>query len=193
MSVPRFVPARALGLGLGLALLVLSACHRQPVGQVVAVVGGEEITRAELNAELRAGGDAGPGATRTALERLVERRLVARIARDAALDKSQDYLIRSRQLADALLGELLREQLAQALPAPGDAAVAQFLRDHSDQLGARAQVSGSAARALAVQALTARAIDQALEERLAAERARTPVAVQPGALDPPPPTARPPG
>ena len=118
-------------------LLALAACDRQPVGQALAVVDGDEITRAELAAELRAGGDQGPDAARAALNRLIERRLLARAARAEGVDRSQDYLIRSRQLNDALLGELLREQVSRAQPAPDAQAVAAFIRARPAQFAGR--------------------------------------------------------
>lgn len=168
-----------LASALLLTALLLPACQRQPVGQVVAVVDGDEITRAELAAELRSGGDTGSSAREAALARLVERRLLARAARADALDKSQDYLIRSRQLADALLVQLLREQVGQAQPAPSDQAVTAFIRTNPAIFGPQAS-GNDAIRALASRMLRDRAVAQSLQQRLKAERARTRIVYQPG-------------
>lgn len=158
-----------------LAALLLAGCARQPVGQVVAVVDGDEITRAELNAELRTAGAPGQGDPRTALNRLIDRRLLARIARERALDRTQDYLVRSRQLDDALLAQLLREQAAQAEPAPAEAAVSAYVGGHPELFAGR---SGPEAQALAAQLLRDSQAAQALGQQLAAARARVAISYQ---------------
>src|SRR5215212_831827 len=91
--------------------LALSACDREPTGQVAAIVGDDEITLQEVNAEV---GNAKPpegidakAVQQSALQRIIDRRLLASVARDQDLDKRPEFLIRQRQLEDALLVQLL--------------------------------------------------------------------------------------
>src|SRR3546814_20624863 len=68
------------------SIIALAACDKEPTGQVAAVVNGDEITLQEINAEL--GNTAIPEGVdkkvvqQAALERIVERRLLAQAARD---------------------------------------------------------------------------------------------------------------
>lgn len=120
-----------------LSLLVLpglSACDREATGQVAAIVNGEEITIQEVNAELAAlqlpeGADQ-EAVRRQALERIVERRLMAQVARDDGLDSSQDYLIRERQLRDSLLVQLLGERVERTTTPPDQQEVDQYIADN---------------------------------------------------------------
>ena len=79
-------------------LLALDGCNREPTGQVVAVVGDDEVTLQEVNAEL-GNAQVPEGADpkkiqQLALQRIVERRLPASVARDEKLDERPEFLIR---------------------------------------------------------------------------------------------------
>ena len=95
---------RKISLTFAVAALALSGCGKEATGQVAAVVNGEEITLQEINAEL--GSRPIPEGVdkkviqQAALQRLVERRLLAQAARDDELDKTPDYLLRERQLRE---------------------------------------------------------------------------------------------
>ena len=82
-------------LAIVLAFMV-SSCEKKPGGQTVAVVNNEEITAADLNAELGnaniSATDASKDARAQALERLVDRRLLAQQAKSDGLDKSPEFL-----------------------------------------------------------------------------------------------------
>ena len=124
--------SRASNALAALALLSsLGACKQMQSGQVAASVNGEEITFQEIDAELRsvyALRTLGPDEARAAaLERIVERRLMAQAARREGLHESSAFLLRQRQLRDALLAQLLREQTAQSLKAPTKAAIDEFI------------------------------------------------------------------
>ncbi len=115
-------------------ILVLAGCSREPTGQVVAVVGDDEITLQEINAEI---GNAQlpknvnvKDVQRLALERIVERRLLADVARDQELDKKPDFLIRERQLADALLVQQLGEHAGRSIRVPDGAALDKYVEAH---------------------------------------------------------------
>ena len=115
-------------------LLTLSACEREATGQVAAVINGEEITLQEINAEIGAAGMP-EGADReavqqAALNRIIERRLLAQMAIDEGLDETQDYLLRERQLRDALLVQLLGQKAERALGVPDEQEITAFINDN---------------------------------------------------------------
>ncbi|TCJ34972.1 hypothetical protein [Parafrankia sp. BMG5.11] len=112
--------------------LAIAACDKEPTGQVAAVVDGDEITFQEVNAEL-AGANIPAGATKeqaqqAALQRIVERRLLARAAQEEGLDKSPEFLVRQRQLEDALLVQLLGQKLARTTSVPTEREVDAFMK-----------------------------------------------------------------
>src|SRR3546814_15555745 len=88
---------RKFSLTFAAAALALWGCGKEATGQVGAGVNGEEITLREINAEL--GSRPIPEGVdkkviqQAALQRLVERRLLAQAARDDELDKTPDYQI----------------------------------------------------------------------------------------------------
>ena len=112
-------------------LVALAGCNREPTGQVVAVVGDEEITLQEINAEI--GNVEIPKGTdvkkvqQAALQKIVERRLLADVARDQELDKKPEFLIRERQLGDALLVQQLGEQAQRSIRVPDAAALDKYV------------------------------------------------------------------
>lgn len=123
------------------ALALLSACKKEATGQVAAVVDGEEITVQEINAELRGAtipeGADKKVASQVALQRIIERRLLAKAAKDDGLDKEQEYLIRSRQVGDALLVQLLSERASRGVQVPADGAISSFITENAGSFGNR--------------------------------------------------------
>jgi len=122
--------------------LLLSGCQKEATGQVAAVVNDEEVTLQEINAELgRAQIPEGVDkqqVQQSALQRIVERRLLAQAAREDGLDKTPEFLIRRRQLEDALLVQLLGEKLARTTSVPAGPAVDAFMRQNPAVFGGRA-------------------------------------------------------
>lgn len=119
----------------------LAGCKKAATGQVVAVVNGDEITLPELNAEL-AGVNLPPGVDKTkvraaALQRIVERHLVAQQAKADGLDRDPDYLIRQRQLNDTLLVELFAKKARDTIAVPDRAAVDRFIATNPAAFGGR--------------------------------------------------------
>jgi peptidyl-prolyl cis-trans isomerase C len=113
-------------------LIALGGCEKEATGQVAAVVNGEEITLQEVNAEL-ANASVPEGADQkalrqAALERIVERRLLAQAAREDGLDKSSDFLIRKRQLEDTLLVQLLAQKATQATGVPDPKKIQTYIQ-----------------------------------------------------------------
>lgn len=111
-------------------LLVLG-CAKQPGGQVVAVVGDDEITLTELRAEARtpptAAGPEVLAANAAALTRLTDRNLLAKYARDKGFDRSPDFVARRRQIEQQLLASLAIRELAGPPPKPTPAEVQRYI------------------------------------------------------------------
>ena len=124
----------AVWIGCIIGSALLSGCQKEATGQVAAVVNDEEVTLQEINAEL--GQIQIPqGVDKTlvqqgALQRVIERRLLAQSARDDGLDKTPDFLIRRRQLEDALLVQLLGERLGRTTAVPAAGAVETFMSEN---------------------------------------------------------------
>lgn len=113
------------------SLLALSACQKEATGQVAAVVNDEEITLQEINAELRGvqlPDDAQKKkAQQAALQRIVERRLLAGAAIEDGITKEQEFILRSRQVEDALLVQMLSEKAQRSIQIPSEADIQKFI------------------------------------------------------------------
>lgn len=130
-----------LMLAIGGAML-LSACHSKPTGQVAATVDGDEITTTELNAEL-AGVQVPKGADtkalqRQALQRVIDRKLLANSARQENLDQSPEFVVRRQQLEDALLVQLLTQKVARGLKTPDPADIDKYMAANPTMFAGRA-------------------------------------------------------
>ena len=155
------------------ASLLLTGCNKvPPTGQVIASVGGDDVTRRDLAAELQAGSapwrsDAemrGP-----VLQQIVDRKLLNRIARRKGLDQTPDYLAFIRRAREQELARLLSDQIAQSVPPPSNSDIETYLRDHR-----------STDRAAAVLALEHDELGKALARAIEAERKAVPVRYQSG-------------
>lgn len=132
---------RTAGIIIALAALSLAACGKEATGQVAAVVNGEEITLQEINAEL-ASRPVPEGVDKklvqqAALQKIVERRLLAQAAREDGLDQTPDYLLRERQLRDALLVQLMGQRAERALKVPDQQEIDRFIADNPLMFGER--------------------------------------------------------
>ena len=137
-----------VGIGLALAAAMstaLAGCDKSATGQVVAVANGDEITLPELNAEL-AGANLPANANKeqaraAALQRIVERRLVAQQAKADGLDRDPEYLIRQRQLNDTLLAELYAKRAQDTIRVPDQAAIDRFIAQNPGAFAQRSVLS----------------------------------------------------
>lgn len=132
MNTPRTVLA-------GLLTLLAAGCGSEPGGQVVATLDGTEITRREVLVEVREAQLAGPDAERTALERLIDRKLLVAGAREMLVDRSPEFQIgiwRDREMA---LAALMEDRLAAQQPAPDAASIAQMIAAEPHRYLARKQ------------------------------------------------------
>lgn len=103
---------------------------KTPTGQVVATVGSREITRRELQAELAGAPPVAPkdqkAQQQAALQRIIQRVILADAAKQEGLDKVPDYALLSQRANDALLVQLLESKTAASVPAPSNEEVQQF-------------------------------------------------------------------
>jgi EpsD family peptidyl-prolyl cis-trans isomerase len=125
---------RTLKFNIIIGLFLLAACDREATGQVAAVVNGEEITLQELNTELQSmqvpeGADQ-EVLRQSALQRIIERRLLAQEAREEGLDKTPEFMIGRRQLEDNLLVQLLTRNAARGFEVPSERATDEFMRSN---------------------------------------------------------------
>ncbi len=138
------VLSKRAGLIAGVALLaVLGACDRDktPSGQVVATVNGEDITVHELNSELqllRAPAEA-PRKTveSVALARVVERKMLADVARKRGLDKNPQYLLAQRRVDEGLLVQALQSDISGKVPATTREAAQKFIGENPNLFAER--------------------------------------------------------
>lgn len=125
---------RSAAIAVTLATLLVAGCGKEATGQVAAVVNGEEITLQEINAEI--GSASVPDGVdkkvvqQAALQRIIERRLLAQAAREDGIDKTPDYLLRERQLRDALLVQLMGQRAERTLKVPDQQEIDKFIADN---------------------------------------------------------------
>jgi EpsD family peptidyl-prolyl cis-trans isomerase len=123
---------------------LLGGCNRSVAdeGQVVAIVGDEEITRAELQLEARERGL--PVGTdrqvRDALvKELVERKLLVQHARENKLDRTPEFVLASRRLNEVALAQQLLSKVEGDVVAAG--AIDKFIAKNPRAFAGRALYS----------------------------------------------------
>ncbi|MFY7835172.1 MAG: EpsD family peptidyl-prolyl cis-trans isomerase [Novosphingobium sp.] len=129
----------ALVAALGLSL---QACGGEPTGQVVAIVNGEEITQAELNAEIAElpGALAGDkdAIRRQVLQQIIDRRLMAQVAKEEGFDRDPEYLSRERRMREGLLVQMYGQKQAESVRVPDSASVKKYLAANPGKFTERA-------------------------------------------------------
>ncbi|MBX7527898.1 hypothetical protein [Qipengyuania vesicularis] len=129
------------GMMVGAAALALTACEKEPTGQVAAVVGDEEITLQQINGELAAlqlpVGTDEDAARNIALNRVIERRLLAKVAREEGLDQTPEFFVQQSQLIDGLLIRLLSEKLRRGVSVPTEADIEQYVAERREAFEGR--------------------------------------------------------
>lgn len=132
---------RPIFVGLIAIVALAPGCAKKAEGQTVAVVNGDEITTAELNAELAAAklppGIDGAQARSQVLQAMINRDLLAQDARKEGIDKSPEFLQRQRELTDNLLIAMLADREGGSAQLPSDAEVAQFETSHPQMFAQR--------------------------------------------------------
>jgi len=110
-------------------------------GQVVATVDGQDITVHELNAELQGvalpSGDRRKAVEQAALQQIINRRILANIAREQGIDKTPMYILQERRADEALLVQLLQRDVASKIPQPTRADAEKFISDNPNLFAQR--------------------------------------------------------
>ncbi len=127
------------------AALAVSGCGgkdgKLDKGQVVASVDGDEITIFELNAEVQAAqtpaGTDRKLAEQLALQRIIERKILAKVAREQKLDKTPAFLIQQRRADELILTTMLRDKIAGGVAQPTEAEITQYQVAHPDRFAQR--------------------------------------------------------
>jgi EpsD family peptidyl-prolyl cis-trans isomerase len=127
---------------LSAVFLTLHACNGEPTGQVLAVVNGEEITQGELNAELAElpstiTGDK-EAIRRQVLQQIIDRRLMAQVAKEEGFDRNPDFLTKERRLRETLLVQLYGQKQAETVRVPDGAVVKKYLAENPGKFSERA-------------------------------------------------------
>jgi EpsD family peptidyl-prolyl cis-trans isomerase len=122
--------------------IALAACGRgEPKGQVLAVVGDEEVTALQLQEEM--GGFRAPNAAakkaaeQRALNQIVARKLLAEAAREEEIEKSPEFARQRERMTEALLVQTWQAKLARAVPTPSLEEAQQFISQNPDVYAAR--------------------------------------------------------
>lgn len=131
-------------LAVCMAALALASCGggkgSQPKGQVVATVAGDEITRAQLRAEL-AGVQGGSGnraeLEKAALQQIVTRKLLAAAAKKDAVDKTPEFAMTRDRAEEAMLVQAYQQQLVKSVPAASRDEIVSFIADNPDVFAQR--------------------------------------------------------
>jgi EpsD family peptidyl-prolyl cis-trans isomerase len=123
--------------------LVICGCNKKAEGQTVAIVNGEEITAAELNAELSntkipEGMDKNQARNRV-LQQMIDRRLVAQQAKKDGIDKSPDFLNRQRRMNEDLLINMFASRQVDTTRLPSDPEIARFQASRPEMFAKREQ------------------------------------------------------
>jgi EpsD family peptidyl-prolyl cis-trans isomerase len=138
---------RILAAGLAsAALIALAGCNRggsgsAPTGQVIAKVGGQEITQRELSAELNGFSSQDEATTKkaqeAALQAIVNRKLLANAAKEAGIEKSADFQLMQHRADELMLAQAYEQQIASKLPKPTQQEVQQYISQHPNTFAER--------------------------------------------------------
>lgn len=126
-----------------LLFLCVSACGKEdaPTGQVVATVDGEEITIAELNAELNGAQAKDPAQQkllqRQALQSIVNRTLIAKAAEDQNLNDTPQAALAERRADQFAKIALLEQSIRAKVPKVSPEEAEQFVADNPQMFAER--------------------------------------------------------
>jgi peptidyl-prolyl cis-trans isomerase C len=130
------VSCAALGACRVPGLSAVTGSDKAPTGQVVATVGGKEVTRLDLEAELSGVNISDPKVRKTAeqqaLQMIIARTILADEARKEHMDKTPDFALQQQRAIDTLLVQDLQNKLVNSVPAPTDEEAQRFITDHPD-------------------------------------------------------------
>lgn len=133
----------ASSITVALALMV-AACGGKgdvPSGQVVATVDGQEVTLADLKAEMSTEDNADANTQAQALERIIARKLLAAEARRQKLDSTPLAAIVKTQAEETALAQLLARKVTEGVPKVSEDEINEFLRSYPDSISDRRLLS----------------------------------------------------
>lgn len=117
-----------------MAVVLAAGCSSADTGKdVVARVGGEKVTKAQLDTELKLAGardPADPKLRQAALEEIIARKVLAQAAREERLDKGPDAIVLKAASIETFEAGLIRRNLLLAVPEPSTAEIDAFVREH---------------------------------------------------------------
>jgi EpsD family peptidyl-prolyl cis-trans isomerase len=117
-----------------MAVVLAAGCSSGDTGKDVAArVGGEKITNAQLDTELRLAGardPSDPKLRQAALEEIIARKVLAQAARNEKLDKAPEAIVLKAASIESFEAGLVRRHLLSAVPEPTKAEVDAFVREH---------------------------------------------------------------
>lgn len=125
---------RARTWAAAMAVVLAAGCSSGDSGKDVAArVGGEKITTAQLDTELKMAGARDiedPQLRRLALEEIIARKLLAQAARAEKLDKAPEAIVLKGAAIETFEAGLVRRAVMAAIPEPTKADVEAFVREH---------------------------------------------------------------
>ena len=150
--------------------LGVEACHKgAPAGQVLATVGGKDVTLQDVRAEERADGvpaSAGQTADAAILQRVIDRELLVQSAHAQKLDQNPDSPSDLARVEQTWLADKAARLLLNGMAPPTDAQAQAFIGAHPYAFAKRERISArtitiAAAPALLTQLKTYTSYDQA--------------------------------
>ncbi|MGC6401664.1 hypothetical protein ACNI3Q_13920 [Sphingomonas sp. FW199] len=132
-------------------LLLATGCvPAEPEGQVLATIDGQEVTRREVAEQVRATGGSvlDAAAQARALDQVIDRKLLARAARAALVDRDPGHQIAVRRMEETMLVDRYLRQAMPPAPPPVWTAMAAYIQAHPWRYQRRyaALVAGDAGR-----------------------------------------------
>lgn len=121
------------------ACLLLAGCgkgDKEPKGQVVATVNGDEITVIDLRNEM--GNYRAPDAAtrklaeRAALEQIIQRKLLVHAAEEAKLDKTPEFAQQKERVEEAFLVKFWQDRVVKSVPPPSKEEIERFVAANPD-------------------------------------------------------------
>lgn len=132
---------RGLVLGAALAAVVVAGCSPADPGKdVAAVVAGETITVAELEREIASSGarkPEDPAVRQSVLDAMISRKLLAKAARAAKLDRTPEALAAKKIADESFDAGLDRVNTIASVPAPTPAEVKAYVAAHPEMFANR--------------------------------------------------------
>lgn len=139
-ATARFPAPQVMVAGF-LGLMLLAGCGKEPKGQVVAIVDGQDISTQDFTAEVQdlPIPDSIDRMTlrNTVLQGLIDRKLAVDEARKQGLDKTPDFLALKKRNEEELLAGLLGHKVAQTVPLPSEHDVQNYIATHPLQFARR--------------------------------------------------------